>query len=75
MMLTTELQQAAAEGRLLEAFGAGTAAVVTPISSIQYQGNDIEIPATGPLTKRIWDELTGIQYGKIEGPEGWSVKI
>jgi len=70
-----EIELAAQEGRLIEAFGAGTAAVVTPISAIQYQGRDIDVPATGDLTKRIWDEITGIQYGKIKGPEGWSVPI
>jgi len=71
----TEIQKAADEGTLLEAFGAGTAAVVTPISCIQYKGKDIEIPATGPMAKRVWNEITGIQYGTLEGPEGWSVKI
>lgn len=70
-----EIQKAAADGRLIEAFGAGTAAVVTPIEAIQYKGKDIEVPAVGEVTKRIWDELTGIQYGKIKGPDGWSVKI
>ncbi|KAL7539815.1 hypothetical protein ACHAXR_009621 [Thalassiosira sp. AJA248-18] len=70
-----EIKDAAAEGRLIEAFGAGTAAVVTPISCIQYKGKDIEIPATGDLTKRIFSDLMGIQYGSVEGPEGWSVKI
>ena len=70
-----EVQEAAEEGRLLEAFGAGTAAVVTPISCIQYKGKDIDIPATGDLTKRIWNEITSIQYGTMEGPDGWSVKI
>mmetsp|Transcript_17553 Transcript_17553/g.30903 ORF Transcript_17553/g.30903 Transcript_17553/m.30903 type:complete len:296 (-) Transcript_17553:2584-3471(-) len=70
-----EIRDAAAEGRLIEAFGAGTAAVVTPISCIQYKGEDIEIPATGDLTERIFSDLMGIQYGRVEGPEGWSVKI
>eukprot|EP00565_Helicotheca_tamesis_P004032 CAMPEP_0185732720 /NCGR_PEP_ID=MMETSP1171-20130828/17299_1 /TAXON_ID=374046 /ORGANISM="Helicotheca tamensis, Strain CCMP826" /LENGTH=420 /DNA_ID=CAMNT_0028402287 /DNA_START=174 /DNA_END=1436 /DNA_ORIENTATION=+ len=70
-----EIQQAAEEGRLIEAFGAGTAAVVTPIECIQYKGEDIEIKATGELTQRVWDELTAIQYGKMDGPEGWSVKV
>jgi branched-chain amino acid aminotransferase len=70
-----EIQKAAQDNRLVEAFGAGTAAVVTPISCIQYQGKDIEIPAVGDVTQRCWDEITGIQYGKIEGPEGWSVKV
>lgn len=70
-----EVKEAAEEGRLIEAFGAGTAAVVTPISCIQYKGQDIEVPATGELTKRIFNEIIGIQYGKIKGPDGWSVKI
>jgi branched-chain amino acid aminotransferase len=78
----TEIQAAAANGTLLEAFGAGTAAVVTPIGSIQYRGQDIGIPTTPTngssgttVTQRVWDELTGIQYGTIEGPPGWSVRI
>ena len=70
-----EIREAAEDGRLIESFGAGTAAVVSPISCIQYKGVDIDIPATGDLTKRVWDEITSIQYGKTEGPEGWSVKI
>lgn len=70
-----EIVQAAADGRLLEAFGAGTAAVVSPIEAIQYKGRDVHVPAVGEVTKRVWDQITGIQYGKIEGPEGWSVKI
>jgi branched-chain amino acid aminotransferase len=70
-----EIKEAADDNRLLEAFGAGTAAVVSPISCIQYKGEDIEIPAVGRLTKRVWDEITGIQYGKKEGPPGWSVII
>ena len=70
-----EIRDAAREGRLIEAFGAGTAAIVTPISCIQYQGEDIDIAATGDLTQRFFDDLMAIQYGKEEGPEGWSVKI
>jgi branched-chain amino acid aminotransferase len=70
-----EIKKASDDGRLIEAFGAGTAAVVSPISCIQYKGKDIEIPATGKLTKRIWDEITGIQYGKIKGPDGWIYKV
>ena len=70
-----EIQEASKDGRLLEAFGAGTAAVVTPVSCIKFQGKDIEIPSVGEVTQRIWDEITGIQYGKIEGPEGWSLEI
>jgi branched-chain amino acid aminotransferase len=70
-----EIQEAAEDNRLLEVFGAGTAAVVTPVSCIQYKGKDIEIPAVGELTQRVWNEITGIQYGKIEGPPGWRVEV
>ena len=69
-----ELKNAADEGRLVEAFGAGTAAVVTPIEAIQYKGKDIIVPL-GSLSQRIWDALTGIQYGRVEGPSGWSVVL
>lgn len=71
----TELVELSKEDKLLEAFGAGTAAVVTPIEGIQYEGSLIDIPATGEWTQRFWKELTGIQYGRIEGPEGWSVVV
>lgn len=70
-----ELKEAADDNRLLEAFGAGTAAVVTPVSCIQYKGKDIEIPSVGDLTQRVWDEITGIQYGTKESPPGWIVKL
>ena len=53
----------------------GTAAVVIPISCIEYEGEDIDIPIMGEITQRVWDEITSIQYGKIDGPEGWSVVI
>ena len=70
-----EVKEAADDNRLLEAFGAGTAAVVTPVSCIQYKGDDIEIPAVGDLTQRVWDEITGIQYRTKEGPPGWIVEL
>ncbi len=71
----SEIRDASSDGRLLEAFGAGTAAVVTPISCIQYRGEDIIIPAPGELAVRLFDDLVDIQYGVVEGPEGWSVRI
>jgi len=70
----SEVVKASDDGRLLEVFGAGTAAVVSPVSCIRYKGRDISIPAVGDMTKKVWNELTGIQYGKIEGPPGWSIK-
>eukprot|EP00594_Rhizosolenia_setigera_P005145 CAMPEP_0178950466 /NCGR_PEP_ID=MMETSP0789-20121207/6667_1 /TAXON_ID=3005 /ORGANISM="Rhizosolenia setigera, Strain CCMP 1694" /LENGTH=338 /DNA_ID=CAMNT_0020631193 /DNA_START=255 /DNA_END=1271 /DNA_ORIENTATION=- len=71
----TEVKKASEEKRLLEVFGAGTAAVVSPVECIRYKGEDIVIPAVGDFTKKIWENLISIQYGKIEGPEGWSVVV
>jgi branched-chain amino acid aminotransferase len=71
----SEIKQSAIDGRLVEAFGAGTAAVVTPISHIQYRGEDIVIPAPGMLTQRLYNDLVNIQYGIVDGPVGWSVRV
>eukprot|EP00546_Thalassionema_frauenfeldii_P009871 CAMPEP_0178920374 /NCGR_PEP_ID=MMETSP0786-20121207/14970_1 /TAXON_ID=186022 /ORGANISM="Thalassionema frauenfeldii, Strain CCMP 1798" /LENGTH=266 /DNA_ID=CAMNT_0020594435 /DNA_START=33 /DNA_END=834 /DNA_ORIENTATION=+ len=71
----SELIDASKEGRLVEAFGAGTAAVVTPIEKIHFEGKDININATGKWTQKFWDDLTRIQYGHQDGPEGWSIKV
>lgn len=57
--------------RLLEMFGAGTACVVSPIRSIEYLGQVIEVPTTqhqDPVYRRLRDALLGIQYGHIEHP-------
>jgi branched-chain amino acid aminotransferase len=70
-----ELQLACESNRLVEAFGAGTAAVVTPIEGIHYEGTTLRIPATGYWTQRFWDELTGIQSGRFSGPDGWSILV
>ena len=72
-----ELSDAANEGLLSEVFGAGTAAVVAPVQSIQYQGSNIPIPDPGPdaLCRRLYDELTGIQYGEIPDRHEWVVAV
>lgn len=74
-----EIISAKNDGRLLELFGAGTAAIVSPIKRIHYKGSNYEIPLdpsnpssqTGPLTKRLADTIMGIQYGEI--PHKWSI--
>ncbi len=68
-----ELEAALKEGRLEEAWGTGTAAVVSPIGELCYKGekftiNNFEI---GPVTKHLYDELTGIQWGKTKDRFGW----
>jgi branched-chain amino acid aminotransferase len=61
-----------------EAGACGTAAVITPIGGISYQDklhvfhSETEV---GPVTQRLYKELTGIQFGDIEGPAGWIVKV
>ena len=68
-----ELILAAKTGELTEAFGAGTAAVIAPIGEFGYNGdryvvNNNEI---GKVSQELYDELTGIQYGKIKDLRGW----
>lgn len=57
----------------------GTAAVISPVGKVTYDGGVIEIPSgmekMGPVLQKLYDTLTGIQMGRIEGPEGWVVKI
>jgi branched-chain amino acid aminotransferase len=57
----------------------GTAAVISPVGRIDDHGKSINFPsgmdAPGEITKKLYDTLTGIQYGKIEAPEGWIRKI
>jgi len=58
-----------------EAGVCGTAAVICPIGKINDHGKEISIPtgmdAAGPVIQKLYDTLTGIQMGTIEGPEGW----
>ncbi|MBO4365539.1 MAG: branched chain amino acid aminotransferase, partial [Eggerthellaceae bacterium] len=57
----------------------GTAAVISPVGHIQAKGVDVTFPdgseTSGPVMAKLRKTLTDIQAGKIEGPEGWVVKI
>ena len=57
----------------------GTAAVISPVGKIVDHGREICFPsgmdAPGEITKKLYDTLTGIQYGKIEAPDGWIKEI
>lgn len=72
-----EVSEAADAGKLDEAFGTGTAAVISPIGLLDYEGKKMEINGgkIGPISQKLYDNITGIQYGKVEDPFGWSVKI
>jgi branched-chain amino acid aminotransferase len=53
----------------------GTAAVISPVGKIVNHGEEIVFPSgmneMGPVTKKLYDTLTGIQMGRIEAPKGW----
>lgn len=72
-----EIGQAMKNGELEEAWGTGTAAVVSPIGILQYKDTNYVInnEQIGDVTKKLYDELTGIQWGKIEDKHNWCVKI
>ena len=63
-------------GRVTEAFGAGTAAVISPVNKINYLNQEYRISdQTGPWAKKLFDQLTGIQYGELPDPYGWVTVI
>lgn len=72
-----ELYAAHANGQLEEAFGTGTAAVISPIGELNYNGNIISIndSKTGEVAKKIYDSITGIQSGLMEDKFGWTVEV
>ncbi len=72
-----ELEQAAADGKLEEAFGSGTAAVVSPIGEFNFAGKIFKPsqPGIGPVTRKLYDTLTGIQWGNLPDTFGWTMKL
>ncbi len=76
-MAIDEIIADAKSGKLLEAFGTGTAAVVSPVDKICYLGEDVRIGkgGIGPLTMKLYDTLTGIQLGKVPDPMGWIRRV
>jgi len=53
----------------------GTAAVISPVGKVNNKGEEIVFADSqegyGPISQKLYDTLTGIQFGRIEGPEGW----
>ncbi|OXT15963.1 branched chain amino acid aminotransferase [Bacillus sp. OG2] len=72
-----ELAQAYRNGELEEAFGTGTAAVISPIGEFLWQDEKLVINngETEELSRKLYDTLTGIQYGRVADPFGWTVKV
>ena len=72
-----ELMADIRSGTLKEAFGSGTAAVITPVGTLAYRGESLTVGngGVGALTQGLYDTLTGIQNGRIEDTFGWVRKI
>jgi len=68
-----EIFEAHNNGILKEVFGSGTAAVISPVGLIHHRGKTIELDREkiGPFAKKMYDTITGTQYGKVEDTHGW----
>ena len=77
LITAQELFDAAEAGKLEEAWGTGTAAVVSPIGEMGWEGKRITVSGgkIGSLTQKLYDTLTGIQWGTLPDPYGWTMKI
>jgi len=72
-----ELVEAYRNGSFEEAFGTGTAAVISPIGELNWQGDKLTLNGgkTGPLAAKVYDFMTGLQRGLLEDPFGWIEEI
>ena len=72
-----DLMRAGHDGTLEEAFGTGTAAVISPIGEFLYRDDAVTINdfRTGELTQKLYDYLTGIQWGRVEDTYGWTTMV
>lgn len=72
-----DIMKAAEEGELEEVFGTGTAAVISPVGELRHKNDiaHINYNKIGEVTQKLYDTLTGIQWGKIEDDMNWTVKV
>ena len=72
-----EVADAYDAGKLDEVFGTGTAAVISPVGLLRWENKDMNINGgeIGKISQKLYDTLTGIQWGKIEDTFGWTVKV
>ena len=72
-----EVYDAWKAGKLTEAFGSGTAAVISPIGQLKWGDELMEIGGgkIGEISQRLYDGLTGIQWGKLPDTFGWTVEV
>ena len=72
-----ELIEAQKTGKLEECFGSGTAAVISPVGTLRYKDDVMQIGdgTTGELSQKLYDTVTGIQNGTVEDKFGWVVNV
>jgi branched-chain amino acid aminotransferase len=72
-----EVRKGAAGGGLREVFGTGTAAVISPVGALNFMGEELIINSgqVGEMAGKLYDEITGIQYGEIPDRYGWVHKV
>ena len=72
-----EVMETAKNGHMSESFGSGTAAVISPVGAFALDGNEVQVGdgGIGPVAQKLYDTLTGIQYGRVHDEFGWSMKV
>ena len=73
-MAVDEIFAGVEDGRITEAFGTGTAVVISPVGQFTYRDRTVVLGdgrTTGAVTQELFDTLTGIQYGRLPDPYGW----
>lgn len=72
-----DVVEGAKNGKLEEVFGTGTAAVISPVGDFGYRGEDFVVGGgkMGKISRHIYDELTGIQTGRVGDRFGWVTKL
>ena len=72
-----DVMKASHDGKLEEVFGTGTAAVISPVGELRYEGDVAHINngEIGEVTHKLYNTLTGIQWGKLPDTKGWIVPV
>ncbi|HLC41736.1 MAG TPA: branched-chain amino acid aminotransferase, partial [Methylomirabilota bacterium] len=72
-----EVVSAHKKGQLMEVWGTGTAAVISPVGELSYKGEKMVINnrETGPLTRKLYDAIVGVQYATAPDRHGWTVEV
>ena len=72
-----DIMKASEAGKLEEVFGTGTAAVVSPVKELDWENKVAHIGGgkIGPVTQKLYDTMTGMQWGKLPDTKGWIVPV